>query len=535
MTSASSDHDTAGRAAPARAGTREWLGLAVLAIPTLLIAVDASVLLLALPHVTADLMPTGNQMLWIIDIYGFFVAGFLVTMGSLGDRIGRRRLLLIGAAGFAAASALAAFSTSPEMLILARAALGVAGATLMPSTLALITNMFHDPRQRTAAVGAWAALFSSGLAIGPILSGLLLERFWWGSVFLVAVPLMVVLMVAAPFLLPEYKKQEPGRLDPASVLLSLATILLTIWSLKSLSAYGFSVLYLIVLAAAAVLGVMFVRRQRRLQDPLLDLRLFRNRGFSPAIAVMLMGVFIVSGVFLLGTQQLQMVYELSPLRAGLWLLPPAGAMIVSAMTATVLVGRVRLGPVIGCAMLISAIGCLLMLRADADSGVAPLVLALSTVFAGAGPVMALGTDLVVGSARRDQSGSAAATSETAQELGISAGIAVFGSMAAIVYRGSLEADMADAVPPAALNTALDQLPAALQVASQLPTPAGQQLLSAAYSAFAQGLHLVAVASAAVAVIGATLAFIKLRHVEPPPASTEVELAASGAGQAAPHA
>jgi proton antiporter efflux pump len=501
--------------------------LAVLAIPTLLIAIDASVLLVALPHLTADLMPTGSQMLWIVDIYGFFVAGFLVSMGSLGDRIGPRTLLLIGAAAFAAASALAAFSGSPEMLIFARAVLGTAGATLMPSTLALITYMFRDPHQRTVAVGAWAGLFSSGLAIGPILSGILLERFWWGSVFLVAVPLMTILLATAPFLLPEFRKETSGNLDVSSVVLSLGAVLLTVWSLKSLSTYGFSPLRLLAPVVAFALGVLFIRRQKKLADPLLDLRLFQNRGFPSAIAVMMIGVFIVSGVFLLGTQQLQMVYELSPLQTGLWLLPLACAMIVSAMTATALVGRFRLGPVIGGAMLVSAIGCLLMLRADVESGVGPLIVALSVVFGGAGPVMALGTDMVVGSAQRDQAGSAAATSETAQELGISAGIAVFGSIASFIYREALREDIVGIVPADSLDAALDQLPAAVDVASRIPEQTAQHLLVAAYSAFSDGLHVVAVVSAVVAVVGSIVALINLRWAEPPKATaTDAELSAS---------
>ncbi len=214
------------------AGRREWIGLAVLALPTLLASLDMSVLFLALPHLSADLGANSSQQLWILDIYGFMLAGFLVTMGTLGDRIGRRRLLMFGATAFGLASIVAAWSTSAEMLILARAALGIAGATLMPSTLALIRNMFHDARQRGVAIAVWMSCFMVGTAIGPLIGGVMLSMFWWGSVFLLAVPVMVILLVAAPTLLPEYRDAAAGRVDLTSVVLSLAAILPVIYGLK---------------------------------------------------------------------------------------------------------------------------------------------------------------------------------------------------------------------------------------------------------------------------------------------------------------
>ena len=221
-----------------RAGRREWAGLAVIALPCLLATMDLEVLNLAVPALTADLQPSSAQLLWIIDIYGFMVAGSLITMGTLGDRIGRRRLLLIGAAAFGAASVVAAFSTSAEMLIATRALLGVAGATLAPSTLSLIRNMFTDPGQRTVAVAVWATSFSVGAAIGPLLGGVLLEWFWWGSVFLLDVPVMVLLLVVGPVLLPEYKDPGAGRLDLPSAAMSLAAVLLLIYGLKHLALAG---------------------------------------------------------------------------------------------------------------------------------------------------------------------------------------------------------------------------------------------------------------------------------------------------------
>ncbi|HYH13279.1 MAG TPA: MFS transporter, partial [Thermomicrobiales bacterium] len=224
-----------------RAGRKEWIGLVVLALPAMLLAMDMTVLYLAVPHLSADLNPSSSQLLWILDIYGFLVAGFLITMGTVGDRIGRRKLLLIGGAAFAAASIAAAYSTSAEMLIVTRAFLGVAGATLMPSTLALIRNMFHDESQRTTAIAAWMSSFMIGSIIGPIVGGALIENFWWGSVFLLAVPAMVLLLVTGPILLPEYRDPNPGRMDLASVVLSLAAVISTIYGIKELAKDGIAI------------------------------------------------------------------------------------------------------------------------------------------------------------------------------------------------------------------------------------------------------------------------------------------------------
>ena len=321
---------------PGRAGVREWLGLGVLALPTLLLAIDATVLYLALPHLEADLRPSATEALWIIDIYGFMIAGLLVTMGRLGDRIGRRKLLMIGALAFGAASVAAAYATDPAVLVVARALLGIAGATLMPSTLALISTMFHDARQRGLAIAVWAACFSAGVAIGPLVGGAMLQVFWWGSVFLLAVPVMVLLLVAAPLLLPESRDPGAGRLDLTSVALSLAAILPVVYGVKTAAADGLSLLPTAAILAGIGLGVLFVRRQRSMSDPLLDVRLFARPAFLGALLALLVGLATVGVIYLYGTQYLQLVAGLTPLAAGLWLLPSALAMIVSSVAAPAL-------------------------------------------------------------------------------------------------------------------------------------------------------------------------------------------------------
>ena len=330
---------------PARAGRREWIGLAVIALPCLLYSMDLSVLNLAVPELSADLRPSATELLWIVDIYGFFVAGALITMGTLGDRIGRRRLLMIGAAAFGAASVLAAFSTSAPMLIAARALLGLAGATLAPSTMALIFTMFRDPQQRTVAIGVWIASYSAGAAVGPLLGGVMLEFFWWGSVFLLGVPVMALLLAVGPRLLPESRDEDAGRLDLRSAALSLAAILLVVYGLKRAAQDGLD-----GDGARGARGrasrsaALFVRRQLHLASPLIDVQLFRRRAFSASLMTNTLGFFAAFGAFFFVAQYLQVVEGLSPLEAGLWSLPSSAGFVVGAMLGPVLLKALRPGP-----------------------------------------------------------------------------------------------------------------------------------------------------------------------------------------------
>jgi DHA2 family multidrug resistance protein-like MFS transporter len=495
---------------PARAGRREWVGLAVLALACLLYAMDLTVLHLAVPHLSADLQPSSAQLLWIVDIYGFLVAGSLITMGTLGDRIGRRRLLLIGAAAFGAASVLAAFSTSAEQLIASRALLGVAGATVAPSTLSLIRNVFHDPHQRTVAIGVWITSFSIGGMIGPLVGGALLEFFWWGSVFLLAVPVMAVLLVVGPRLLPEFKDPDAGRLDLASAAMSLVAVLTTIYGLKRIAEDGLDWPAALAIAAGLVVGTLFVRRQTRLADPLIDLRLFRAPAFSAALATYTLVAFVTFGVFLFFYQYLQLVRGLSPLVAGLWAVPSSGGFIVGSMLAPQIVRRVRPAYVMAAGLAIAAVGFGVMSRVDGAGDLA-LVVSGSILFSlGLAPVFTLTTDLIVGSAPPERAGAASAISETGAELGGALGIAVLGSIGTAVYRSQVRESVPADVPPAEAETARDTLGGAVAAAERLTDPIGAALLDAAREAFVQGMQVTASIAAVGVAVSAVLAAVLLR-------------------------
>src|SRR6266581_4406093 len=457
---------------------------------------DLTVLNLALPAISADLRPTSAQLLWIMDIYGFLVAGLLITMGALGDRIGRRRLLLIGAAGFGVASVLAAFSTSAEMLIATRAALGIAGATLAPSTLSLIRNMFREPGARRFAIGVWITSYSAGGAIGPLVGGVLLEHFWWGSVFLAGVPVMSLLLAVGPALLPEFRDPEAGRPDLASAALSLAAVLPVIYGIKRIAEGGAAWLPLLCILAGLAAGAVFVQRQHRLADPLIDLRLFRAPAFSVSLATYTLGTFVAFGSFLFIAQYLQRVLGLSPLQAGVWMLPFFVGWISGSMLVPLMARRIRTAFALSTGLALAAIGFGLLTRVDGGSALPVLVTGSLLVSLGLAPVFTLATDVIVGAAPPERAGAASAISETGSELGGALGIAILGSAGTAVYRSGIADAVPAGVPPEAAELARSTLGGALAAAEQLPDPFGAALLATAREAFSQSLELVALISAA---------------------------------------
>src|SRR6266508_4167199 len=504
--------DQQATSSPPRAGRREWIGLAVLALACLLYAMDLTVLHLAVPAISQDLQPSSTQLLWITDIYGFMVAGFLVTMGTLGDRIGRRRLLLGGAAAFGAVSVLAALSNSPQMLIASRALLGIAGATLAPSTLSLLFSMFPDPRQRSTAIGVWITSFSAGGAVGPVLGGVLLEHFWWGSVFLLAVPVMALLLVLGPRVLPEYRAPGAGRLDLASAAVLLVAVLTVIFGIKQIAQNGISWLAVAAIVGGLAVGVGFVRRQLTLADPMIDLRLFRVGAFNASLATNLLGIFIAVGYFLFVAQYLQLVLGLSPLRAGLWSLPSAGGFMVGSNLAPRVLRHLRPAWVIGAGLGLAAVGLGVLTQVGGSADLAILAAASLVISLGLAPVFTATTDLIVGSAPPERAGAASGISETGSELGGALGIAILGSIGVAIYRGELATTLPAGVSGQAAAVARDTLGGAVGVAHQLPPGVGAALLAAARQAFTMGLQVTAGLSAAVAVGIAVLATVVLRGV-----------------------
>ncbi|MFH1806362.1 MAG: MFS transporter [Pseudomonadota bacterium] len=504
-------NQTSNSAEHGKATRREWIGLLVLTLPCLLIAMDMTVLHLAVPHLTAALNPTSDQLLWIVDIYGFLIAGCLITMGTLGDRIGRRKLLMIGAAAFGVASALAAFAPTAEMLIVARAALGIAGATLMPSTLSLIRSMFHDENERTFAIAAWMTTFMVGTAAGPLLGGVVLNFFWWGAVFLINVPVMALLLLAGPLLLPEHRDDNPGRLDLFSAALSLASVLAIIYGVKVMAAYGFGGAALASIVLGALGAVVFLKRQRKLADPLLDLSLFANRAISVPIIVQTLAIFTGMAFFLFMAQHLQLVSGLTPIMAGVWMLPATVSGIIGSLSAPALVARIRPAFVIAGASMIAFVGFALLAVPGGSISLITLIVGATLFSLGISPVAMLCTDMVVTAAPPARAGSAAALSETSAELGGALGIAILGSIGTAIYRTA----MMDAVPanvPADLaETIRSTLGGAAAATAQLPVPLGDDLLDLSRHAFIDGMQFVA-AICAILMLAATIAaLVTLRH------------------------
>ncbi|MCT9081053.1 MFS transporter [Streptomyces fulvoviolaceus] len=483
----------------ARAGRREWTALAVLMLPLLLVSMDVSVLYFAIPAISADLEPSGTQQLWIFDIYAFVLAGLLMTMGSLGDRIGRRRLLLIGATAFGAASLVAAYANSAETLIVARAVLGIGGATLMPSTMALIRTMFTDPGERAKAIGLWSGVMTAGVALGSVMSGVLVEYFWWGSVFLVNLPAMALLLVLGPILLPESKDPSPGRFDWLSVPLSMAAVLPVIYGLKEITNEGWNVLYVISITVGLLFATLFVHRQRTAASPMISPALFRGRGFAPAVVLNLISVFGMMGSAFFTTQYLQSVLDKSALEAALWALLPSVPIGAAAPIATSLVQKgVNRAHVVTAGFAIAACGYALLACAGTDSMWLVLV-ACGVLAVGIVTVVSQITDLAMGTAPVERAGAASSLLETGAEFGGALGMAVLGSIGTAIYRHE--------IPSSAPDAARETLGGALAIADQVPG-----LATTAREAFTSGMQGAAIAGAVLLAGAAGLAAVTLRRV-----------------------
>ncbi|WP_432029294.1 MFS transporter [Streptomyces sp. 1222.5] len=497
-----------------KAGRKEWIGLGILALPTLLVALDVFVLLLALPHLSADLGANSNQQLWIMDIYGFMVAGFLVPMGTLGDRIGRRKLLLMGGAAFGVASLLAAFATSPGMLIAARVLLGIAGAAISPSTLALIATMFKDEKQRAAAIGMWASCFTLGAIIGPMLGGVMLEHFWWGSLFLMGVPVMILLLVTGPKVLPESANPEAGSIDLPSVALNIGTTIPVIYGIKDLARNGWHPLPVAAIVLGVVLGTLFVRRQRALTSPLLDVSLFRHGRFNASLLGLLAYSLIGGTVMLLMTQYFQAAQRMSPVESGLGLLPGMAAATVSFMVCPIIARKVRPAYVIGAGLVGVVTVLLVFSQLSADSGTATLIVGFAVFsFCGA-PLVALGTNMVVGTVPPEKAGSAGALSQISNEFGAALGVATLGTLGLAVYRDQIHSTVPAGVPAGAADAARDSVSGAAAASQSLPGQVADALMEPVRTAFTGGIHIVAAVAAGLITVAGVFFVALMRHIPP---------------------
>ena len=515
-----------------RARWRDWLALALLMFPVLLVAVDNTALTFALPAIARSLDATGVELLWIVDAYPLVLAGLLVAMGSLGDRIGRRRLLFIGSTGFAAVSAVTAFAPSAEWLIAGRAGLGFFGAMLMPSTLSLIRNIFPEPNRRRLAVAIWAAGFSGGAALGPIFGGWLVEHFWWGAVLLVAVPIILPLLVLGPALIPESRDPNPGRVDLPSIILSLLVMVPVVYGIKILATHGPAVEPLAAIGFGLLMGYVFIRRQRQLLSggtaqnspaqnsrtqgtaPLLDISLFGNRVFSTAIIANVLALFSFNGFILFLAQHLQLLEGQSPSESGVAMVPALIATVAAGLLVVPLVKKVRPGFVVAGGLLLSAAGYFLVAFGDHGNGPALLLAALLVLCLGVGAAETISNDLILGAAPAEKSGAAAAISETGYEIGSLLGTAILGSILTASYQGNLRlpAGVAEAVPAEASAQAGETLAGAVELAQALPGPLADAVMAAARAAFDSGVHITA-AIALVLMAGASvLAAVVLRKV-----------------------
>ncbi|WP_067847629.1 MFS transporter [Nocardia lijiangensis] len=492
MTDVETVRPAEGAASVAVGSRRAWLGLGVLLLPVLLVSMDISVLFLAMPTLTVDLDPSAAQQLWILDIYGFLIAGLLITMGNLGDRIGRRNILLAGATVFGIASVLAAFAPTAGVLIAARALMGIGGATLLPSSLALISSLFPDARERAAAIGVWTAFFAGGSAVGPIIGGLLLHHFWWGSVFLINIPVLLILLAFGPFLLPEHRAGVLGPLDLPSVALSIGGILPVVYAVKHAASEGIDAESIVIGLIGIAVLVVFVRRQRTLAEPLLDLRLFGRAQFSVAIGSSLVGMMSLAALSYLTSVYLQSVTGRDPLAAALLGIPMAVAVFICSVSGA------RVGRWIGVratfvlALLASALGNLMLLGVGVDGGIGWYLAGSTIAGIGYGLAFTLVSDVAVSSVPPERAGSAVGISETSFELGNALGLALLGSLAALVFRSG--GDYASTLGETIQHAGADG-----------------ELAHSAQASFVDGMHLATTVGAGLLVLMAVVAWVATRR------------------------
>ncbi|MCT1455913.1 MFS transporter [Kocuria rhizophila] len=485
-----------------KAGPRQWASLVVLMLPVLLVSVNNTALSFALPAISQGLHPTASQLLWIVDVYPLILAALLIPMGSLGDRMGRRKMLMIGSTGFGLVSLFAAFAPTAEWLLAARVGIAVFGSMLLPATLSLLRSVFRDDRQRTLAIAIWTAGFSAGAALGPIAGGFLLNHFWWGSVFLLAVPVLLAFLIAAPLILPESKDSHPGPVDPLSIVLAVLTMAPVVYGIKSLATGG-SVLHgVLFMAVGALCGLLFARQQVAKDYPMLDLRFFRSPRFSGGLSVNMVSNVALFGFLFFFTQYLQLVNGTDPMTSGLLMVPGLVLSILAGLGAERIARLVGIRTAVVLGLLLVAAGFFVVAFTDQMASSAPILVAFTVMSAGTGLATTLSTDLVVSSVPEAKAGAASAVSETGYEVGAVLGTAVLGGLTTAFYQAHLE--LPAAVSADSAQIAHETLGGALDVAAE--SPAGSVIADAAVAAFSSGMQWTAlIGGVLVAVVAMVLA------------------------------
>ncbi|MET9572063.1 MFS transporter [Streptomyces virginiae] len=486
-------------------GANRWVVLAVLCVSLVLVALDATILHVAVPSVTEDLRPGPIELLWIVDAYPLVCASLLILFGTLGDRVGRRRILLLGYGLFGAASATAALADNAQVLIAARALLGIGGAMIMPATLSILRQVFPDRRERALAIGIWTAVAAIGAASGPVLGGFLIEHFWWGSVFLINIPLMALILPLGRWLLPESRGSADGPWDVLGALMAAAGVLGSVLGIKRLGAerHLLDAEALVPMLLGAALLVLFVRRQKRREHPLIDMRMFSRAAFSTSVACIVLAMLALVGLELIAVQYLQLVLHLSPLETGLRLLPLTFAAMAAGATGSHTLARVGPRTMVSLGFVLTAFAVLLLTQMGQQDR--PVLLTIGFVLLGFGLQTTLfaAYESMLSEAPAETAGGAASIGETSYQLGAGIGIALLGSVMNAAYRPGLAS--VPGVSAADSAGAANSLGEAYQIAAGLGGPAGASLYAAARHAFVHGLHVTLLVSAGLLFAGAAMA------------------------------
>jgi EmrB/QacA subfamily drug resistance transporter len=493
-------------AGSAAAHDRRWYALAVLCVSLLVIVIDNTIVNVALPTLQNDLGTSITGLQWVVDAYTLVFAGFLLTFGALGDRFGRKGALNIGLAVFALASTAAAFSSGVNQLVGARAVMGLGAALIMPATLSIITNVFIDARERAIAIGIWAGVAGMAIALGPVAGGFLLEHFWWGSVFIVNVPIVAGALVAGYFLVPTSRSHEPRPIDVAGALLSIVGLLALVWAIIEAPSKGWTSTPIVTaFAIAAVALITFVVWERRTPYPMLNVNFFRNPRFTAASLTVTLMFFALIGFVFLATQYLQFVLGYSPLQAGIRTLPFAFAMMFTSLLSSKLVEWAGTKRVVVTGMLVFAVGMVIASTSTVGSGYPRIAIAMLLLGGGMGFAVAPSTDSIMGSLPRHEAGVGSAVNDTSREVGAALGVAVIGSLLSSMYGSQFAEHAPAALPPAARHAADNSLGAALAVSSQLGR-AGAGIAEVAREAFVYAMTRASLVTAAIALVGAFVAW-----------------------------